>query len=332
MFNSTLMDFDLGLFGNSALDTPVASCISNNNAEAAKTLAQHMEEDKRLALTSFDDTNTSWLESTSDLQAFMDLGELPEVNDKDALINEVEEFLRQHETPSGQDVLLGTTTGTDEKLDEAEMAAAEKLLDELLKSADVDDLLFDSLEVPLEEEQPPVPTLIKETEIKIESQDDSGYFDMSNVSEIITSDGRQIIIMIAPPSPASTTDDESLDNVIRAPESVATVASTEEDPEWSPESPRTPKGRPPVKRTQKKSTARKTPYISDKKERKKQQNVEAARRYRDKKKAEQNGVETEEQILFKRNQVLKGQMAELEAELKTMKKLMLELGILKRQS
>lgn len=327
MFNSTLMDFDLGLFGNSAPDI-VTSCI-NNNAEAAKTLAQQMEEDKRLALTTFDDTNcTSWLESTSDLQAFMDLGELPEVNDKDALINEVEEFLRQHETPSGQDASL---EGTDEKLDEAEMAAAEELLDELLKSADVDDLIFDSLEVPtLEEEQPS--SVKEETEIKIESQDDSGYFDMSNVSQIVTEDGRQIIIMIAPPSPESTSGEESLDNVFRAPESVATVSSIEEDPEWSPESPRTPKGRPPVRRTQKKSSSRKTPYITDKKERKKQQNVEAARRYRDKKKAEQSGVETEEQMLARRNLELKGQVAELEAEMKTMKKLMLELGILKRQS
>ena len=64
---------------------------------------------------------------------------------------------------------------------------------------------------------------------------------------------------------------------------------------------------------------------------KKQQNVEAARRYRDKKKAEQCDVETEESVLLSKNKQLKGEVAELEAELKTMKKLMTELGILKSQ-
>merc|ERR1712141_159925 len=57
--------------------------------------------------------------------------------------------------------------------------------------------------------------------------------------------------------------------------------------------------------------------------------VEAARRYRDKKKAEQNGVEFEEEALVARNKELKSQVSELEAEMKTMKKLMKELGILK---
>ena len=69
--------------------------------------------------------------------------------------------------------------------------------------------------------------------------------------------------------------------------------------------------------------------IKDKKERKKLQNVEAARRYRDKKKAEQSVIDTEEEALAKKNGALKGKVNEIENELKTLKKLMAELGLIK---
>merc|ERR1712073_70821 len=74
---------------------------------------------------------------------------------------------------------------------------------------------------------------------------------------------------------------------------------------------------------------RKAPYIKDKKERKKQQNVEAARRYRDKKKSELLNVEGEEQTLADKNKVLKSEVSDLEVKVRTMKQLMAELGILK---
>merc|ERR1712018_422893 len=151
---------------------------------------------------------------------------------------------------------------------------------------------------------------------------------MSNVTQVITEDGRQIVIMIAPPSPVSSKVDEDDTTSYIAPESVATV---DEDSEWCPDSPTSTRGRPVVKRSTTKKQKRTAPYITDKKERKKQQNVEAARRYRDKKKAEQCDVETEESVLLSKNKQLKGEVAELEAELKTMKKLMTELGILKSQ-
>merc|ERR1712113_607067 len=142
---------------------------------------------------------------------------------------------------------------------------------------------------------------------------------MTNVSKIITEDGQEVFIIIAPPSPVTTT-------AVVAPESVATIDSDDSE-EWTPDSPKSSKGRPMVQRSVRR-TNRKSPYIKDKKERKKQQNVEAARRYRDKKKAEQCDIETEESVLLSKNKQLKGEVAELEAELKTMKKLMAELGIL----
>ena len=62
--------------------------------------------------------------------------------------------------------------------------------------------------------------------------------------------------------------------------------------------------------------------IKDKKERKKAQNVEAARRYRDKKKAESDSVFAEEAQLAERNKKLRSKAAEIENEVKTLKKLM----------
>jgi len=169
---------------------------------------------------------------------------------------------------------------------------------------------------PVQDENCKVLNLTPVGSFKIENQNDSGFFDMSNVTEVFTEDGRQIIIMVAPPSPSPTKMAEE------------SQVESDADSEWSPDSPKSSKGRPPVKRNAK-QRKRSTPYITDKKERKKHQNVEAARRYRDKKKAEQSNTEDEEQDLMRRNKELKAKVSEMEAEMKTMKKLMKELGILK---
>merc|ERR1711994_211403 len=69
--------------------------------------------------------------------------------------------------------------------------------------------------------------------------------------------------------------------------------------------------------------------ITDRKERKKMGNVEAARRYRDKKKAEESKVGEEEKKLLKKNSELKETLSGIEGELNTIKKLMKELGLIK---
>merc|ERR1712193_38928 len=63
--------------------------------------------------------------------------------------------------------------------------------------------------------------------------------------------------------------------------------------------------------------------IQDRKERKKMQNVEAARRYRDKKKAEESKVEEEERLLLNKNSKLKETLNGIEGKLNT------ELGLIK---
>merc|ERR1712062_119163 len=156
----------------------------------------------------------------------------------------------------------------------------------------------------------------------------SGFIDMTTTAHHhITVDGQEIFIVVAPPSPEHKP--EVTTTLVTAPESFAILADPV-DPDWTPDSPKTTKGRPPVKRTSPKAkSSRKAPYIKDKKERKKQQNVEAARRYRDKKKSELLNVESVEQTLADKNKDLKSEVADLEVKVRTMKQLMVELGILK---
>merc|ERR1711936_1464767 len=180
--------------------------------------------------------------------------------------------------PSGEAQVVTESVGNEElnlKFSEEEVAAANSFLDELLKSNDMD-LNFSDVEVQNlqdattedQEETIAVAELEQQQPVQIENQNDSGFFDMSNVTEVFTEDGRQIIIMVAPPSPTPTKMAEE------------NHVESDADSEWTPDSPKSAKGRPPVKRNEKKRK-RSTPYITDKKERKKHQNVEAARRYRD---------------------------------------------------
>lgn len=242
-------------------------------------------------------------------------------------------------------------------MNEEDLSAAEDLLDNLIHGNFTDE------------------------EIKeLEQSNDTGYVssnqpsftNVSNVSEIITDDGQNIIIVIAPSSPShepsldmchtiSTGTNEVLAS-LSVPVSNASYQQSEvevsddesnissEDSEWFPDNEiaqHEPKahndrqkkkpGRQLQDRTKSlTSSARssngrvnKIKTIQDRKERKKMQNVEAARRYRDKKKAEESKVGTEEKKLLKKNSELKETLSGIEGELNTIKKLMTELGLIK---
>merc|ERR1712172_278684 len=202
-----------------------------------------------------------------------------------------------------------------EDLPPEEMAAAEDILDELLKSGNMSLDDFDlSSEDPLKEEQVEATTI----ETLKEDPNDSGFIDITNAQHI-TIDGQDIFIVVTPPSPQPQ---QELVTSVTAPESLATLSPAhslaQSDSDWTPDSPKASKGRPPVKRTSMKAkSSRKnqvgTPFIKDKKERKKQENVES-----------------EEQALADKNKGLKSEVSDLEVKVRTMKQLMVELGILKQ--
>merc|ERR1719479_663347 len=146
-------------------------------------------------------------------------------------------------------------------------------------------------------------------------------------SGLVSAEGQNVIIIIAPSSPA---------------ESVATTATTDSDPEWSLGSPGPVSPaelsllsrRPEQTKTRKKYARAKppsppsvTPYPADKKERKKAQNRTAAFRYREKKKSEQDLAEEELEVLAEKNRQLQEKLGQMETEFKYLKKLMMEAGL-----
>ena len=113
-----------------------------------------------------------------------------------------------------------------------------------------------------------------------EAQSSSGQYTVANVSHCVTSDGKQVIIVVQRPTEAATS--AAARKLLPRPSS----SDDEDDPAWQPEHPQ--KRRPGRKRENRVSLAApphgvsKKSYrnIKDRKERKKIQNVEAARRYR----------------------------------------------------
>eukprot|EP00095_Tigriopus_kingsejongensis_P011207 maker-scaffold263_size232787-snap-gene-1.27 protein:Tk11207 transcript:maker-scaffold263_size232787-snap-gene-1.27-mRNA-1 annotation:"PREDICTED: uncharacterized protein LOC100905060 isoform 1" len=173
---------------------------------------------------------------------------------------------------------------------------------------------------------------------------------INNVSEFMTEDGQKIVIVIAndlssnvpSPSPSLSRSQSPLAEAASPTPSSLLTASPRSmgsqspaysddtaDSDWSP-------AQSDLRPKMTRNRANRGPYkrpaqynVKDKKERKKLQNVEAARRYRDKKKVEQITIEDVEGDLMKTNESLKSQMSDLEGEVKTLKKLMLELGLIK---
>ena len=367
-----------------------------------QSLAVTMETDKTKVLSSMATTSNNippmltpvklnqpiplnWMESTT-INITEPSKELVKLNVNDGIqetqhtIDEIQEFLDQFTDESmdqddevrnlanellseGQRANLEAMNVTDCPLanstfNEEELSAAEDMLDQLVQET------FTSKEIQ-----------------HLEQTSDSGYssaqqsINVSNVSEIITDDGKNIIIVIAPsranneqamtinaaPTTPNGTNEvlASIDVPVSAEPYPITEMETSEDEgnnsggddsDWSPshefsascsqpKSIDAPKKNKPGRRMQERNATTthtassgrisKSKSVKDRKERKKMQNVEAARRYRDKKKAEENKVEEEERILLKKNSELKETLNGIELELNTIKKLMTELGLIK---
>ncbi len=257
-----------------------------------------------------------------------------EEDDTQNLIDEMEEFLSSHETASPNEE-------APKKLEKTTLTASEtRQAEEIVEALVSGDLSLDRYSQEqqdrLARESGLAPGAIGAT--------------ISNISEIITEDGKKIVIVIANDDKASQ---RQLPNPQPGPSSPSQASSSSgeeeeeggdvSDPEWMPESPQRqqPSKRKAAKalssiaskgvssgRVSRRSSAKQY-NVRDKKERKKLQNVVAARRYRDKKKNEQQEMEQEEQELEERNEELRAKVAEAESELKTLKKLMVELGLVK---
>lgn len=262
--------------------------------------------------------------------------------DNSMLISEMETFLAQYERLDAQEgaAAAGDSVSVASPLTADESRQAEDILDALIAGNIKIDPSMD----------------IDEGNESVSVPDDSGYLsnisdmgNVSNISEVVTEDGQKVVIII-------TNDLEEPQPMKEEPlsptNSAFDLGSNDSDSDWSPGSRAVPtaskrKKKACVKNTKTKSGRvdkippktngrKRGPYklstyhnIKDKRERKKAQNVEAARRYRDKKKAESDSVFAEEAMLAEKNKVLRSKAAEIENEVKTLKKLMIELGLVK---
>merc|ERR1719270_2021025 len=145
-------------------------------------------------------------------------------------------------------------------------------------------------------------------------------------TNMMTEDGQNVVIVIAPSSPS-----ESLVSISQDP--IPSPGYTQDsDPEWSP-SPASVSSPPGPMRPRKKYARSKPPqappgpYPTDKKERKKAQNRTAAFRYREKMKKQEDSVEEELEALEDRNSNLREQLSEMETAFKYHKNLMMEAGL-----
>lgn len=261
------------------------------------------------------------------------------------------------------DLLLADVNGRDEQVQQLEKHQQTDILQEAMLSQNLHDSGFfdqDEEEVAMETEANNSAVVIPEVAAASPSVP---TYNVSNVTQFQTADGKQVIIVIqpTPAAPAATTGNltsftgslvkhaanAAPPRAVAADESYLTADNDSSDSDWTPDeavaarktnasatSKKRP-GRKPEVRASKPVTQdgrvakRSYKAITDRKKRKKMQNVEAARRYRDKKKQEQSEMETEEQILLAKNKDLKEQLADIENEFKTMKKLMIELGLVR---
>lgn len=271
-----------------------------------------------------------------------------EDTDNSMLISEMETFLAQYESVDThqETAAAADSASVASPLTADESRQAEDILDALIAG---NIKLDPSMDIDEGNESNTVP-------------DDSGYLsnisdlgNVSNISEVVTEDGQKVVIIITndlEEPKAIKEEPKAIKEEPRSPEN-STIEHPDSDSDWSPGPSPVPtpsnkrKKRAAVKNTKTKSGRvekitpknngkKRGPYklstyhnIKDKKERKKAQNVEAARRYRDKKKAESDSVFAEEAQLAERNKKLRSKAAEIENEVKTLKKLMIELGLVK---
>jgi hypothetical protein len=348
--------------------------------------------------------NSDWLEDVA--SPFRELDDIQEVRSPSVseefcmdstqnLIDEVEQFLVHHENkhetakkieqqdqqqlvfdesmlPRVNDSLTSNDSGLNSIILDSQMEEEDQQLDDESENKMAIDVLEALMNGNITTSSP-VPSS-EAVEIKQEAKDDLivDYSKLTNVSEFVLEDGRNVIIMIAdgpsnnksasssslpiqsstidlaslghilgsnsiaPSSPSNSSIDSSVDG--RSSPSSSIIPS-DDDADWSP-SPSTSSRRsstvskkyveiPTTGRRGVAKTKRAKTVILDKKERKKWQNVEAARRYRDKKKIEQVETELEIKMLEDKNSNLKDKLKEMENEASTLKKLMNELGLIK---
>merc|ERR1719419_269084 len=127
-------------------------------------------------------------------------------------------------------------------------------------------------------------------------------------------------IMLAPPSPA-------VSSISAMSPGMLSSSAAESDAEWQPSDGEVKRPRKKYERKVPTRRPKAEPYPRNKVERKKAQNRTAAWKYREKKKAEQDEVNQELNLLLDKNVDLKKRLSDMELQAKCLKQLMAEAGM-----
>jgi len=135
MFNSTLVDFDLRLLQGAQQDSnPCSNIFYDESAYYNATLSNNTLDELQM-----EEDEIGLLESSSDLQAFMNMASLPEVKpgdediDVEKVITDMTDFLQNYDNVDNQVVPNDVNNAVNED-SKNETAAAVDILDELLKA------------------------------------------------------------------------------------------------------------------------------------------------------------------------------------------------------
>lgn len=306
---------------------------------------------------------------TSDLEKLMELENIPEVQEpvqettdeeelKQSIMSELfpEEEVKQDEFDTNNTLIaevekyLTSVSGETTRIEEDILAMAWEDFE-----AEADNFQSEPIMLPVKQAASMDADHILDaltTGQVIDDSNDSPKSFFPSSFEALDAHGDRVIIMIAPPSPATSTmsaapSDTTQDSLFLAPGSPAysealspacssgvyspgssSATLTSDDDEWRPSpSAGAPRPRKKYERKAPKQKPDFSPYPKDKAERKKAQNRSAAWKYREKKKVEQELAEKEFDILLNRNMQLKKTLSDMEIQLNCLKDLIMETGM-----
>lgn len=351
------------------IDNPLAeSTMIGETQETIESMGQFLSQYEAQDTPMTDDSTSAMVESSGvpsgcladqllGLEQRQTLSEMMEESHEGGMGEVIETSLTDEEAAQAEellDAILGNTNNPQGAQATQSTPQATDILQAAMDSQGLNDSGYQTFVSPGE-------TTLKLPVVKSGSK----VYQVANVSRCMTADGQQVIIVVqrpsddrAPAAPSVTATPAPIPTLRKPapavkllPKQPQAYSSGDEgdDPSWTPSPVSTqPKNRKPGRQMKPRTEAativhkvgaggskvakRSYKHIKDPKEKKRWQNVEAARRYRDRKNKERLDMQAEEEKEKLKNKKLREKFREIQNEVNTMKGLMKELGLFKQAS
>lgn len=325
---------------NNIMDT-----ITNQGFAPSWLESQQPSED--VYLTDLEYQNADFIDllaASSDMESFMELDSIEEVKEEEeevkaALSNLLPDLLTQVGINNG--AVHASSCPTTEDTTQSLIEEVETYLQSVSGGVSTSSLQESWTSDPVKEEVDEADRIFEAltTGNVVHQAEEELNLEEALSTSVISADGENVIIILAPSPPPPTTDDAIPTVPSPAPsftlptspsyDAALSPAQSDPDAEWSPANLSRAVAKPRKKYERKVRAKPPTgPYPLEKKARKMAQNRSAAFKYRERKKAEQDAVDEELERLFDRNAYLKKKMSDMEIQVRCLKQLMTEtMGI-----